>query len=775
MRLPHVLSRSCEVRINLDNFRADELKKAARFWIGKEAAKFNKQASITALTKVFGGKAAAKIAALHLSDKQKRVLEVFARYGPVVSGPVLIVEVEQRGLVEKQDDSPGRYYRQRRNDVVNDLRDKLVLIRSGDDYYGYNSYGRRYPELVLHPALAEAFEPASPLPWEPSEAVSKVKESPARSSAEPALDLWRVAESLREMGNWKTIKGDGLSKGSRNKLRRMVSLTSAEDDALAPPDPEVFCYELLREMGFLSVEEEPRYVQSHELEQFFAATSVTQAWHSLRGWLEMRLWQDGIGAVPDRDNDHEPVRIEPRSLLDAKELLIWAFGRLAHSDCDWLDLEVFLKDFWRTAENAWSSYFWYGYTWDPEFAVARSKDRFPAGPERSFAFWLDGGGSWIANAIMVTFVVLGLVQRAESGGKKKRPCFRLTDLGRRVFSTPETEVEDRHEAAPFFTVQPNHEILAYMDVADAQRICTLARFARPAPSVVGPVRTFSLSRESIYQALESGMTIEETQAFLGEHGRTDLPANVARALTEWSGKRESLVLRSSVTLGLASSAKTIARLGSEATPLGDNSVALKKMSAKKAAKDFPDWAILDHRVELPKAWSVDELGSLENSGDDTVSCTRLGYLADRTADGWLISEKSITRARGQGFTADQMLGWLSAHLLHQIPPLLETAVRNWTGRTSAFAGKVQLLQVTNAGACAAILGSEAFRPLLAGHIPPSWFIVHDDKVTEVKRLLKCVGFRIEASCRIASLEESRNNSAEADLPAKTTKGRRRSR
>jgi hypothetical protein len=36
----------------------------------------------------------------------------------------------------------------------------------------------------------------------------------------------------------------------------------------------------------------------------------------VRAWLDMRLWQDGIGVVPDRDNDHDPVRIDPSSLRD---------------------------------------------------------------------------------------------------------------------------------------------------------------------------------------------------------------------------------------------------------------------------------------------------------------------------------------------------------------------------------------------------------------------------------------------------------------------------
>lgn len=260
MKLHHILSRSREVKIDLDRYRSDELKKAARFWVGKEALSFHKAKSIAALTNVFGQKASAKKVVPQLSEKQKRVLEIFACYGPAVSGPLLSVEVQQRGLVEKKDDLPRSYYNSRRNDVVSDLCDKLVLVGGDYHYYSYSSYYQRYPDLMLHPAIVAMIEPAQPLPWVPTEPAANVAPSPARSPAEPELDLWRVAEALREMGNWKTVKGEALSKESRNKLRKIVLLSSADADPLSPPDTESLCYELTHQkrptyhLGFCPIE-----------------------------------------------------------------------------------------------------------------------------------------------------------------------------------------------------------------------------------------------------------------------------------------------------------------------------------------------------------------------------------------------------------------------------------------------------------------------------------------------------------------------------------------
>jgi hypothetical protein len=73
----------------------------------------------------------------------------------------------------------------------------------------------------------------------------------------------------------------------------------------------------------------------------------------VRAWLDMRLWQDGIGVVPDRDNDHDPVRIDPSSVRKARELLRWALCRVAHSPEMWLDVETFVRKlaFWLADEG----------------------------------------------------------------------------------------------------------------------------------------------------------------------------------------------------------------------------------------------------------------------------------------------------------------------------------------------------------------------------------------------------------------------------------------
>jgi len=613
--------------------------------------------------------------------------------------------------------------------------------------------------MILHPALAGAVPPIAPLPWQPSTACPGGKRDAWRSSAEVALDLWQIAMGLGHLGAWKTVKGGALSKGSRDRLKKSVPLASAEQEPLSPPDPESLYYEVLRAMGVVSPQDDPYEVRDDLLDQYLRQPAELQGWNWVRAWIEMQLWQDGIGVVPDRDNPYEPVRIEPSSLRKARILLVWALCRVAHGAAAWLDLETFLRDLWQAIQEDDVTFYWGDYTWDPDFDMARRKYDLPVGDERHLGFWLAGVGSWASNAIMVTLVTLGLVERGQSTDKTSRPCFRLTDLGRAVFGAPELEIAAKDQDARFLTVQPNLDVLAYLEQADARQICTLAQFAVRTSTAGGQVQTFALQRESVYGALESGMTLDVIESFLAQHSKTALPANVRRMLSEWAGKRDALVLRTQVTLACGVDTK----LAKSGRSLGNGMVLLPRLSPAQAAKDYAGWCVIDHQGTMARAWTAEELGTIHSRQTDSITQTRLAYLAAHTKGKWQMTEKSVANARQLGLTADQMIAWLHDHLANGLPAVLEMAIRNWSGRASAFTGNVQLLQVTRPQARDAILQSTVFKPLLDGHIPPDWFIVRHDKAAELKRLLTQLGFSLNDAYRLTS----------TDAPPKTRKKRRK--
>jgi hypothetical protein len=744
MKLSHILQSTLSgVNLELDVLGADALKRAARFWVGKEAGTYNKEKCILALTRITNGDDAASHVLPALSDKESQILAIFTRYGPTVPGFVLTAEMYARGLAQMppKDKSSERYHQSwhewQRNYLVRGLCEKLVLIGNSYDVYYSSSYNYRYPQLTLHPALMKAVAPAAPLPWSASRVCTEAVGAGLRSSAEVALDLWRVAAVLRSMGTWPTVKGDSPSKATRARVRKEVGLRDAEKDPLSPPDPESLYYELIHGMGLIKFVNQLPRIQEEALERQLQQPPAAQAWHWVRAWLHMPLWQDGIGVVPERDNPYNPVRIEASKLFHARELLVWALCGVAHSSNRWLDLEIFLRDLRQATQKTSFDFYWSSFAWDPEFEMAKKKQQYPAGEDRLLAFWLDCEAVWAANAIMVTLVTLGLVERGQTADKKARPCFRLTELGCVVFGAPEVEASLKPGDARFLTVQPNLEVVAYLESVDARQICTLSRFASGTTRASGPVQTFALRRESLYRALESGMTLDEVRAFLIKHGKTELPANVERMLSEWACRRESLALRRGVALALGpAESRTRGRV------LNSNVFLLPSIAMKTAAKEFAGWTILDHEDKPERTWTTDELGSLTTNSGHSISQLRLARIADRVASGWQITRQSVERARTSGMTADQILGWLGEHLTAEVPALLKVAVRNWIGRQSVKLRQVQLLRIMHPEAKEALLHSATFRPFWGGHIPPDWFLVREEYLSEVRGLLERLGFTI---------------------------------
>ncbi len=752
MKLKHILHRSDAVPLRLEHWRGDELKRAGRFWTGKSMGGLRFEECLSALKKAFGDLAAARRGLAELPREQQQVLAIVALFG-TAPGPVLSAELLARGLIDRPDPKKPDFYRRRDGDPVWKLVDQKLLSMQ-DGYYSryWSMSDRSYPNLTLLPQLVKAVSPAPPLPWKPSAPSAQVKSGGHRSSALVALDLAHVAEALREI-SWQVVRGEMLTKGSLKRLQKQVGPLSAERGALALPDPEGLYYELLLQMQCLDTNS--RTVKAAALEEILKKPAAEQARHWVRAWLDTDLWQDGIGVVPNRDNDYDPVRIHPSNLLRAKELLVWALCRIAvRGEHDWLDLETFLGDLWRGTRNDPIRFYWYSYSWDPDFELARKKESFPSGDERSFAFFLDCEGAWIANTLIVTLHGLGLVERGTTVAKPARPCFRLTDLGRFVFGAPEVEIPDPKGREPFLTVQPNHEILAYLDTADAAQVATLSRIAARTSAAAGQVQTFALSRDTVYRALESGLTLEAIRSFLVDQGRTPLPNTVALALAEWTKKRESLVLRQNVTVAVAPRGAILPKVDSSARALGESATLLAPMTRKQVTHKFDGWLVLDHGGPLPRTWTADERGLIHVDQGDSVSFVRLARIAERTPDGWRITEKSMAGARQKGMSAEQVLACLREHLIHGIPPLLETAIRNWMRRGSAFFGKLLLFRVVDPQACAALLTSGAFRPFVARYIPPDWFIIHDDKAAEARRLLRELGFALRDDCDFAAPVET---------------------
>jgi hypothetical protein len=770
--LEHVLARHEQFAPELEGMYTDALKQAVRFWFGTTAAnKFRKADCVRALAGVFHDRKRLEEGLRSLPENERQVLAVCKRYGGAVSGALLLSELLTRGLVEKPRDRDVYYARRRDGDLVSNLCNKLLLISryGGTSRYGfYDGYRLRYPDVAILPGVLDLLEPAGPQPWTPSAPTTAPATASRRAAAEVALDLWTTAQGLGQAETWKTNRGGSLAKSVQNRLHKLFAWP--DHDPLLPPDPESLSYELLRGLGAIRVDDSEGHIDLAAVKRHLRSPALVQAWHWVRAWMQASLWQDGIGVVPDRDNYQDPVRIEPRNLRTARELVVWALGRVAQGACDWLDLETFLADLWSAAGEESIDFYWHRYSWQPEFKLSRGKDRITAMAARRRAFWLDDEGTWAANAILGTLGHLGLVERGAVGSG--RPCFRLTGLGRAVFGAPELATTPPEYDPKFLTIQPNFEVLAYLDAADPSAVWPLAQMARRASAAGGLVQTFALTRESVYQALESGLSLDEVRQFLLEHSKTGLPANVGQSLVEWGRRREALVLRTDVALAAHPPGQEDSLPGSsKARPVGDRFVILPRT----AARAQKEGTVLDHRAFAHPAWRVDEDGRVRVSeGADSVTLARLGQFADPDGKAWRITAASIGRARDRGIPAEQVLGWLHDHLTGALPPVVETAIRNWSRPAEVFLGSLVMLQVRQPQACAMILTSRQFQPLLLGHVAPDWFIVRPEKRAELEQLLAELGFTVGGAYQLAA-GPAADAAGDAGPPARPGRRARKSR
>lgn len=97
---------------------------------------------------------------------------------------------------------------------------------------------------------------------------------------------------------------------------------------------------------------------------------------------------------------------------------------------------------------------------------------------------------------------------------------------------------------------------------------------------------------------------------------------------------------------------------------------------------------------------------------------------------------------------------LPTHLSHEVSPILATAIRNCAGgRGKAFLDGVVLLQVGDPKAFEALRRNERIRPFLKGVLAPGSFVVTEEGRKEATKLLRDLGFSLDAECKLASLDD----------------------
>jgi hypothetical protein len=750
-RLPHILTPPSLPRSlpDLSYTRTPELRKVAAFWRVPNSGKLPATQCRDAVERAWHDEKSARAAAEALGSEERAVLAAYRRYGNLVNGAVIRLDLLARGVLKVITERRAygmRWSRYARN-YVKDLAARTALFTAGrEPYFFGGGYGEEadqpFPTYRLHPALVPWVEPAGPPPFQIATLdADKVQPLPAQPAAETALLLSRLFAYLATHSSVKVNRSGELSTPSLRALAKAVPI--AEDADFPLPEPHGLFFELLLEAGAVVIDERSRQVGTDPdaAARLFQLSSAEQVHAWARGWLYCQGWNDGGGV------GHVSEEYDDRSARGHRQILAWYLAALAHLGTPWLSLDTFLAALQAAGGRSYSLWFYGGNSaWDPDLRAGRNKEH-KDGEERAAAYWFAGLGTWYANALMVTLPALGLVERGRVGpAREKAWAFRLTPLGRVVFGAPEVEPEPEAAVQRFLVVQPNFDVVAYLGQADVGAAALLGRVAESdtkAAGTAGPVQTFRLTQASVYQTLEGGLSHTELVEFLRRHSQTELPANVLQSLAEWSARRESMVLREGVTLlGFPSAEAATAYLTEHpGQRCGDRFVLAGKKLGREAAAGFLH---VNHLGGLRPTWTVDDEGVIAVKPPlDVVQAARLRRIAEETDRGPRLTRASVHRAAVGGLKPATVQTWLESHTNEPLPPLIEKALYAWAGKVMPAAlADVVLLHIPDPEQFAAVLESRRFRPFVLQSTGPGWVLVRKETRPELAALLDELGFSV---------------------------------
>jgi hypothetical protein len=734
------------------NGRLKDLRTLASAWRVPDAKQLDQKNLIAQLRTAFKDKQAAKEIVSGLSTADRGTLDAYCRYGTgLVSGVVMRMDLLARGLLQihSQTISDRFVYHRWEREPTQRLAERAFLIRpSGLDRYGnstHGGYGREtetpLPTFAINPILAQCLKPAGPPSWPVPAAENVVSLGKPRSSAEVAFELSRVFATLAGRKSWRLNRSGELSTPARNSLTKAVSL--GEDRDFPHPEKQAFHFELLRRMGAVKTEIENAHADQAAAQAIFSRPAWEQARLWATAWLHAECWSDGFGSTnPEVVNFYYAFE---SSLSAQRQILAWALSCLAHQGDQWLDLKAFVERIEADGGTAAGEPYGGGGStkgWDPKF-VDRKAIYELDGEERRHGFWLASHGTWFANAVMVTLATLGFIERGSAQGAGVRYCFRLTPLGRAIFGAPEVEPPTA-STGQFLVVQPNFDVVAYLDQTDAQGIGSLGLLLENLKPTLGPVQTFRITHEAFYRALELGLSYERAIELLQQASQHALPANVLQTLQDWSARRESMIVRRKVILlGFASPNERDAYLAKGAgRACGDRWVIVD--AGQKLSGHALDGALKGDKDGGQRPLVVNEQGIVSHQGPlDTFQIGRLHHFAELRSSEWRITPARMKSAVEQGLKPALVIYWLSDMLAEPIPPLLEHALLSWTGKPeSVKLGSALVLQVPDPELFEIISQSELFRPMLQGSLETGWLMVRPECAKELARLLADYGFAV---------------------------------
>jgi len=401
---------------------------------------------------------------------------------------------------------------------------------------------------------------------------------------------------------------------------------------------------------------------------------------------------------------------------------------------------------------------------EPIYRGLGTGDARDAKPIGMVSGWPAVEGAFIARFAEVSLRGSGVL---EVGSGQEGGCFRVTELGARVLSM----TEDAPLAAPDerppgrFFLQPNFEIIADGGGDNVRAIWRLSRVAELVS--FDRAALLKVTRESVCNALDAGMTRDEIAAALQDDGRVELPQNVAFSVEEWIDAYERYEVRTGTWLIETDRPDELSDL-ERALPdclerIGPTAARIKPEARRLVAGALAgrdDAVEVDHSAGIGAAFSLDDRMGV--TPDPSKWHWHLDHMLRRIAEPtarkgrgpwYRLTRQSVCRGLEGGLTAEEIRSFVESGAHRPLSPTQVLSLHGWLGLYEAVeVASVTLLRVPQ-NAVADFLTVPEVRDAIIGGIGSGVFLADAKAADKLAHFLEKAGITVKREVRAVPLKQ----------------------
>ncbi|GMV93231.1 MAG: hypothetical protein AMXMBFR82_30090 [Candidatus Hydrogenedentota bacterium] len=602
----------------------------------------------------------------------------------------------------------------------------LVLVppldRAGAFSFSHLSRDDQVAASTYTLVVPEALVPHVPVPPALGIEVPQYRETVDESQVERKdgattafLETLRVVEVLEPRV---TAAGD-MHKSDGTRAREMATDVNVSAEAMK------FALMIARRLGCVTGKS-GRLVTTDRAEAWACASKAERTRSLFRGYVESEELPDLQLFFPQAFDAMES-RMPAGTLRRRYHRLLLAQVLAEQQPDTWYSLEALVNTMRRVDENfLFLCERWRAIAANVPDASAPWRDRAWQNHEKRLLVW-------IVQTLLANF---GMVDLADEG-----KLFRITPLGRYALGVGPAPEEADDGAKDAVVVQPDFEVIAYLDRCSPDLRRRLDLFCERLRG--GPVSTYRLTQDSVYRGVRSGVSSDEFIRIIESHSSRPVPPNVREQFSTWDRKVAAVTIhRKCRVLEYPSE--------SDATQAALNDSGLRHVGGRFCVTQNGAAPKTDHRIDYRNALSPCAMQKeglalhVPWSKADLFVHRRLEELGQvkRTSSGDLefeLCKKNTRRDIDWGLLAAQLETLVDGSLAARY----RAALRAWNGDVqSPSALTATLVRFEDAEACDAVLEMPEVSQHVEGRLGLYTLVVRKGGLTSIKRALKSFGMPV---------------------------------